>query len=62
MGWHLSKKLLTRTPTGVIILTYVEVAVIISNILDESGSDEGVRKDEPPKLNIFQRYVLLGSE
>ena len=62
MGWHLSKKLLTRTPTGVIISTYVEVAVIISNIPDESGSDEGVRKDEPPKLNIFQRYVLLGSE
>jgi hypothetical protein len=47
---------------GVIISTYVEVAVIISNILDEAGSDEGMRKDEPPKLNIFQIYVLLGSE
>ena len=62
MGIYLTKKRLTHTPMGVIISTYVEVAVIISNIPDESGSDEGVRKDEPPKLNIFQIYVLLGSE
>ena len=47
---------------GVIILTYVEVAVIISNISDEAGSDDGMRKDELPKLNISQMYVLLGLE
>ena len=53
---------MTPVQAGAIVVRKVEDAVIISTTSDETGSEDDVEKDEPPKTFSSSRLYGLGSE